>query len=58
MVHGRADVETLNPTAVPRTARGPFCMGNDAAAGWSHRGGIVVERSIEELPCRLGRIEF
>ncbi len=50
MVHGRANVETLDPMAVPRATCGPFSMGNDAAAGGSHWHGIVVEGAIEEFP--------
>ena len=45
-----ANVESIRATEVPGAASGWLIVGDDRAAEWEERGGIVVERSIEVCP--------
>jgi hypothetical protein len=45
-----ADVESVRATEVPGAASGWLIVGDDRAAKWEERGGIVVEGAIEVFP--------
>jgi hypothetical protein len=50
MLMGDANVESLRATEVPGAASGWLIVGNDGAAKWEKRRGIVVEGAIEVFP--------
>jgi hypothetical protein len=52
MLKGDANVESVRATEVPGAARGWLIVGDDGAAKWEERGGIVVEGAIEVFPGR------
>jgi hypothetical protein len=53
MLQGDANVESVRATeAVPGAASGWLIVGDDRAAKWEERGGIVVEGAIEVFPGR------
>jgi hypothetical protein len=45
-----ANVESVRATEVPGAASGWLIVGDDGAAKWKERGGIVVEGAIEVFP--------
>ena len=47
---GGANAESVAAMEVPGFAGGDFVMDNDGTENGSKRGGIIVERVIEELP--------
>ena len=52
MLKGVADVESVRAAEVPGAASGWLIVGDDRAAKWEERGGIVVEGAIEVFPGR------
>ncbi len=52
MLKGDADIESVRATEVPSAASGWLILGDDMAAEWEERGGIVVEGAIEVFPGR------
>jgi hypothetical protein len=52
MLQGDANVESIRAAEVPGAASGWLIVGDDRAAEWEERGGIVVEGAIEVFPCR------
>jgi hypothetical protein len=52
MLKGHADIESVRATEVPGAASGWLIVGDDRAAKWEERGGIVVEGAIEVFPGR------
>jgi hypothetical protein len=50
MLQGDANVESIRATEVPGAASGWLIVGDDRAAKWEERGGIVVEGAIEVFP--------
>jgi hypothetical protein len=50
MLKGDADVESVRAAEVPGAASGWLIVGDDRAAKWEERGGIVVEGAIEVIP--------
>jgi hypothetical protein len=52
MLKGDADVESARATEVPGAAIGWLIVGDDRAAKWEERGGIVVKGAIEVCPGR------
>ncbi len=50
MLKGDAGVESVKAAEVPGAARGWLIVGDDGAAKWEERGGIVVEGAIEVFP--------
>jgi hypothetical protein len=52
MLKGDANVESVRATEVPGAASGWLIVGDDGAAEWEERGGIVVEGAIEVFPGR------
>ncbi len=50
MLKGDADVESVRATEVPGMASGWLIVGDDGAAKWEERGGIVVKGAIEVFP--------
>ena len=52
MLKGDADVESVRAAEVPGAASGWLIVGDDGAAKWEERGGIVVEGAIEVFPGR------
>ncbi len=50
MLKGDADVASVRATEVPGAASGWLIVGDDRAAKWEERGGIVVEGAIEVFP--------
>jgi hypothetical protein len=52
MLKGDANVESVRAAEVPGAASGWLIVGDDWAAKWEERGGIVVEGAIEVFPGR------
>jgi hypothetical protein len=52
MLKGDTNIESVRAAEVPGVASGWLIMGNDRAAEWEERGGIVVEGAIEVFPGR------
>jgi hypothetical protein len=52
MLKGDASVESVKAVEVPGAASGWLIVGDDGAAKWEERGGIVVEGAIEVFPGR------
>jgi hypothetical protein len=50
MLKGDADVESVRTVEVPGAASGWLIVGDDRAAKWEERGGIVVKGAIEVFP--------
>ncbi len=50
MLQEDANVESIRATEVPGAASGWLIVGDDRAAEWEERGGIVVEGIIEVFP--------
>ncbi len=50
MLKGVADVESVRAAEVPGAASGWLIVGDDRAAEWEERGGIVVKGAIEVFP--------
>jgi hypothetical protein len=50
MLQGDANVESIRAAEVPGVASGWLIVGDDRAAEWEERGGIVVEGAIEVFP--------
>jgi hypothetical protein len=50
MHKGDTNVESVRAAEVPGVASGWLIMGDDGAAAWEERGGIVVEGAIEVFP--------
>ncbi len=50
MLKGDAEVEYVKAAEVPGAASGWLILGDDGAAEWEERGGIVVEGAIEVFP--------
>ncbi len=52
MLKGVANVESIRATEVPGAASDWLIVGDDRAAEWEKRGGIVVKGAIEVFPGR------
>ncbi len=52
MFQGDANVESVRAAEVPGAASGWLIVGDDSAAKWEERGGIVVKGAIEVFPGR------
>ncbi len=52
VLKGDANIESVRAAEVPGAASGWLIVGDDRAAKWEERGGIVVEGAIEVFPCR------
>jgi hypothetical protein len=52
MLKGDAKVESVRATEVPGAASGLLVVGDNGAAKWEERGGIVVKWAIEVFPGR------
>ncbi len=52
MLKGDANVESIRAAEVPGAASGWLIVGDDGAAKWEERGGIVVKGAIEVFPGR------
>ncbi len=52
MLKGDAGVESVRAAEVPGVAGGWLIVGDDRAAKWQERGGVVVEGAIEVFPGR------
>ncbi len=50
MLQGDANIESVRAAEVPGAPSGWLIVGNDRAAEWEKRGGIVVEGDIEVFP--------
>jgi hypothetical protein len=50
MLQGDANVESIRAAEVPGASSGWLIVGDDRAAKWEERGGIVVEGAIEVFP--------
>jgi hypothetical protein len=50
MLKGDTDVESVRAAKVPGAASGWLIVGDDGAAKWEERGGIVVKGAIEVFP--------
>jgi hypothetical protein len=50
MLQGDTNAESIRATEVPGAASGWLIVGNDRAAKWEERGGIVAEGAIEVFP--------
>ena len=50
MLQGDTNVESVRALEVPGAASGWLIVGDDRAAEWEERGGIVVEGAIEVFP--------
>ncbi len=50
MLKGDANIESFRAAEVPGAAGGWLIVGNDGAAKWEERGGIIVEGAIEVFP--------
>ncbi len=50
MLQGDANVESIRAAEVPGAASGWFIVGDDRAAEWEERGGILFEGAIEVFP--------
>jgi hypothetical protein len=50
MLKGDADVESIRAMEVPGAASGWLIVGDNGAAKWEERGGIVVKGAIEVFP--------
>jgi hypothetical protein len=51
LLEADADAESVRAAEVPGAVRGWLIVGDDGAAEWEERGGIVVEGAIEVFPC-------
>ncbi len=52
MLKGDANIESVRAAEVPGAASGCLIVGDDGAAKWEERGGIVVKGAIEVFPGR------
>jgi hypothetical protein len=52
MLQGHTNVESIRAAEVPGVVSGWLIVGDDRAAKWEERGGIVVEGAIEVFPGR------
>jgi hypothetical protein len=52
MLQGDANIESIRAAEVPGAVSGWLIVGDDWAAEWKERGGIVVEGAIEVFPGR------
>ncbi len=50
MLQGDANIESVRAAEIPCAASGWLVVGDDRAAKWEERGGIVVEGAIEVFP--------
>jgi hypothetical protein len=50
MLKGDVEVESVRAAEVPGAARGWLIVGDDGAAKWEERGGIVVRGAIDVFP--------
>ncbi len=50
MLKGDANIESVRAAEVPGAASGCLFVGDDGAAKWEERGGVVVKGAIEVFP--------